>query len=184
MKAWRKQEAGFTLLEVLAAVTILSVVSLSLTAFFVHAMSYAKGNQNKTVAVHLARNALFFLEKTSFDAFDGYLGQHGTLSTVGCQAIETPDGPSQVVCADDAERTELFKATPYLWEALRPVVNGRSYAAEVTRLPPAGGDADADKEKLEKFLIPIRIRIESDGGAGGKRNSAEVEGYLTNERIR
>lgn len=55
----RGKEAGFTLIEVLAAIVILSIVSLVLTSYFTNAMTYSKSNQNKTIMVNLARNALF-----------------------------------------------------------------------------------------------------------------------------
>ncbi|MFD1903648.1 prepilin-type N-terminal cleavage/methylation domain-containing protein [Paenibacillus rhizoplanae] len=62
----RGKEAGFTLIEVLAAIVILSIVSLVLTSYFTHALSYSKSNQNKTIMVNLARNALFLYGEAGF----------------------------------------------------------------------------------------------------------------------
>lgn len=68
MKAKLREEKGFTLVEVLAAIVILSIVSLILTSYFTNALSYSKSNQNKTVMANLARNALFYMEKQNFSA--------------------------------------------------------------------------------------------------------------------
>lgn len=73
MKPGLKQEKGFTLIEVLAAIVILSIVSLVLTSYFTNAMSYSKSNQNKTIMVNLARNALFYVEKQDFKAMKEFL---------------------------------------------------------------------------------------------------------------
>lgn len=73
MKPGLKQEKGFTLIEVLAAIVILSIVSLVLTSYFTNAMSYSKSNQNKTIMVNLARNALFYVEKQDFEAMKEFL---------------------------------------------------------------------------------------------------------------
>lgn len=73
MKPGLKQEKGFTLIEVLAAIVILSIVSLVLTSYFTNAMSYSKSNQNKTIMVNLARNALFYVEKQDFEAMQEFL---------------------------------------------------------------------------------------------------------------
>lgn len=73
MKPGLKQEKGFTLIEVLAAIVILSIVSLVLTSYFTNAMSYSKSNQNKTIMVNLARNALFYVEKQDFKAMKVFL---------------------------------------------------------------------------------------------------------------
>lgn len=73
MKSGLKQEKGFTLIEVLAAIVILSIVSLVLTSYFTNAMSYSKSNQNKTIMVNLARNALFYVEKQDFEEMSNFL---------------------------------------------------------------------------------------------------------------
>lgn len=73
MKPGLKQEKGFTLIEVLAAIVILSIVSLVLTSYFTNAMSYSKSNQNKTIMVNLARNALFYVEKQDFKEMQEFL---------------------------------------------------------------------------------------------------------------
>ncbi|RKP57218.1 type II secretion system protein [Cohnella endophytica] len=184
-----RDEEGFTLLEILGAITILSVASLAMTGFFVNAMSHAKGNQNKTVVVNLARNALAFVEKQDFEQFKGYFSKHPSLTTMGCN--KNGEGANSVTCigkTDSVEATDsaaLFNRIPYLLDVLSPSVNGRDYMLEVeleTGMFPAS-DA-ADNVDLTKYLIPIKVVAASKETNGNKRDRTEVEGYISNEKIR
>ncbi|MFT8321652.1 MAG: type II secretion system protein [Bacillus sp. (in: firmicutes)] len=57
---------GLTLIEVLVSLTILSIVLLGIMNFFTQAYSYTNLNQKKTAGVNVARNALTFMEQSSF----------------------------------------------------------------------------------------------------------------------
>jgi prepilin-type N-terminal cleavage/methylation domain-containing protein len=50
-----RREEGFTLLEVLAAITIFSVVILMFSSFFVHGFQTAKSEDKQLVAMNLAQ---------------------------------------------------------------------------------------------------------------------------------
>lgn len=50
-----KNQRGLTLVELLAALVILSIISLSLFTFFIQASSYNTQNKNKLVAINIAR---------------------------------------------------------------------------------------------------------------------------------
>jgi prepilin-type N-terminal cleavage/methylation domain-containing protein len=171
-----RKEEGFSLLEILAAITILSVASLAMTAFFVNAMSYAKGNQNKTIVVNLARNALFYTEKQSFDGLKDYFVTQGNLSisAEGCSLVgET------VSCPQNQSLENLFKGMTNIWDVLNPEVNGRSYSITISYeqvLLPEDGS--------EKYLLPIKVKAKDVNEPSGKRNWSEVEGYVTDEKIR
>lgn len=65
-KLVRQSEKGVTLVELLLAITILSVVLLTFTRFFYQAGTYNLSNQNKTVALNVARNAMMYMEKQPF----------------------------------------------------------------------------------------------------------------------
>lgn len=176
MRLWTRyrREEGFTLLEVLAAITILSIASLALTAFFVQAMSNAKENQNKTVAVNLARNALFYLEKQSYGTFKTFFTDHSELDLEGCERQA-----DNVVCSGDQGKTELFRSLPNLWDVLAPEVNGLAYQISVAYKPDLLSEQD-----LSGYLIPIAVTAASADDPSDKRSSAEVEGYITHEKIR
>lgn len=177
LRGWRQGESGFSLLEVLAAITILSIVSLAMTAFFIQAMSYAKGNQNKTVAVNLARYGLFFMEKVNYQMFKNYFAANSTLSPEGCEKLNI------VTCGSDGAKAELFNKTANMWEALTPTVNGREYRISIEYhrefLKNNG------KEDLSGYLLPITVRAwDASKSSTNARSSAEVEGYITDEKIR
>ncbi|CAI6040843.1 type IV pilus modification PilV family protein [Cohnella sp. JJ-181] len=177
-RGWRGGEDGFSLLEVLAAIVILSVVSLAMTAFFIQAMTYAKGNQNKTVAVNLARYGLFFMEKVNYQTYKTYFASQPTLSPEGCEKLNI------VTCGADGAKAELFNKTPNMWEALNPTVNGRQYRIAV-EFQDDFWETNKDKANLADYLLPIKVSAwDISRGPDDARGSAEVEGYITDEKIR
>ncbi|MNI57205.1 hypothetical protein D3C76_243980 [compost metagenome] len=181
------KESGFSLIEVLAALVILSVVTLALTAFFVNSMAYAKGNQNKTVMVNLARNALVYMEKQAFYPIAQYFNpdseSDGTPSDViACDLVgETPD------CSDIEG---LVTDPSALSGVFHPEINDIKYALTIeyqrdlhnsdTML----NSSNEDTKKMAKLLIPIKVIVKRQDGREGNRNKTEVEGYITSERIR
>ncbi|TXK91987.1 prepilin-type N-terminal cleavage/methylation domain-containing protein, partial [Parageobacillus sp. SY1] len=64
----RLSSKGFTLLEVLASITILSIVAIGMFSFFTNAMQYTTYNQDKTVAINIARGVLAYMERLDFTA--------------------------------------------------------------------------------------------------------------------
>ncbi|MGM0835955.1 MAG: type IV pilus modification PilV family protein [Bacillota bacterium] len=73
MKKLFEEERGFTLLEVLISMTILSVVVIGMMSFFENSYSYVKENESKTVATQVARNVMNYVEKQDFSKMEGYL---------------------------------------------------------------------------------------------------------------
>lgn len=186
MRTWLRKrhldEEGFSLIEVLAAITILSIVSLAMTAFFIQAMSYAKGNQNKTVAVNLARNALFFVEKQSFDVFKKYFEKDG-YSIIDPSSCEYDEANNIVISCNASGTADLFNNVPNLWLLLNPSVNGRDYQLTIEYDDQLLADNDK-AEGLETYLIPVKVVTREKNANPGSRGSAEVGGYITDEKIR
>ncbi|MCM3627144.1 prepilin-type N-terminal cleavage/methylation domain-containing protein [Paenibacillus glycanilyticus] len=168
------EESGFSLLEVLAALVVLSVVSLVLTSFFTNALTYAKGNQSKTVMVNLARNALFYMEKQSFEPIQAYFADssHTAISCriSGCDALVSP-------LAEDAS---------ILQQILNPNINGVQYTISVIYQREMHNDMlhDPDQKNMAEELLPVMVRVDRAGGTASARNRAEVEGYIASERVR
>jgi prepilin-type N-terminal cleavage/methylation domain-containing protein len=178
-----KKEGGFTLLEILAAITIVSVVSLAMMAFFVNALSYAKGNQNKTVVVNLARNALYYIEKQDFDTLNAFFANaSNVISPEGC--TRTHQGTDSVVCTgeDSAELAQLFNETDFLFEVLTPNVNGRDYLLTV-EFEKDFFKSEEDQDLIE-YLLPIKVIAMNKDTEGNNRDRTEVEGYVSDEKIR
>ncbi|WP_201004942.1 type IV pilus modification PilV family protein [Paenibacillus glycanilyticus] len=168
------KESGLTLVEVLAALVILSVVSLVLTSFFTNALTYAKGNQSKTVMVNLARNALFYMEKQRFEPIQTYF------SNTSNTAINCP------LTGCNTAVSKLAEDSAVLQQILNPNINGVQYTISVIYQRDMH-DAmlhDADKKNMAEELLPVLVRVEKANGSASARNAAEVEGYIASERVR
>ncbi|MEK3696720.1 prepilin-type N-terminal cleavage/methylation domain-containing protein [Paenibacillus sp. FSL R7-0297] len=187
----RGKEEGFTLIEVLAAIVILSIVSLVLTSYFTNALSYSKSNQNKTIMVNLARNALFYMEKQDFEAMGNYFAVKDT----------GPEHPSieadQCVNATTCSYSSFIINPGVMPDVLNPVINNIPYHVKITyqvqlhqdmlagkTIVDGAESIDARKKEMADYLIPIQVKVTGDGGPNGHSASTVVEGYITDEKIR
>lgn len=188
----QSKEAGFTLIEVLAAIVILSIVSLVLTSYFTHALSYSKSNQNKTVMVNLARNALFYMEKQDFGEMKKFFNVKDTLE----EENEETDHPAikAVQCtATVCNMKSEFINGDVLPEVLNPVINNIAYEINITYQAKLHRDMlegrsddtpDPRKKDMAPYLIPVRVEVTGPGGPNASAASTVVEGYITDEKIR
>ncbi|REE66680.1 prepilin-type N-terminal cleavage/methylation domain-containing protein [Paenibacillus taihuensis] len=183
-------EGGFTLVEILASLVVIAIAGLAMTAFFVHALSYAKGNQNKTVMINLARNTLFYMQKESkFDKVkDFFSAQNNKIDSAGCP----------VVSSSCTEYETLVKDSQTLVYILNPKINGIQYDVTISYQEKLHSDLDsntdsatADGGRIGTYLLPIKVEVEevlkNDNGQAvdpSKRKRTEVEGYITDESIR
>ncbi|WP_052421506.1 type II secretion system protein [Paenibacillus sp. FSL R7-0273] len=176
MKDRLKQEKGFTLIEVLAAIIILSIVSLVLTSYFTNAMSYAKANQNKTIMVNLARNALFYAEKQDFDVWKKYFDSN---INIGYGDVCTVD-ELEVPC----NYSSLVKDVTILDKVLNPSINGISYSINIAYQEDLYKEMEDIKSDAANYLIPVLVTVKAPEKNGRKAAETIVEGYITNEAIR
>ncbi|MFD1776612.1 prepilin-type N-terminal cleavage/methylation domain-containing protein [Paenibacillus rhizophilus] len=184
-----KQERGFTLIEVLAAIVILSIVSLVLTSYFVNAMSYSKSNQNKTIMVNLARNALFYMEKQDFEKTQDFFVTKGyTVSANVCQI----DACGNNTTAEGQAYRDTFD-TESLASVLHPRVNGVTYTIDVVyqsgvwgnQPQPTGAVSSIlNQSSVRSYLLPVKVEVRRANTVSPPANTVEVEGYITDERIR
>ncbi|WP_449601483.1 type IV pilus modification PilV family protein [Paenibacillus sp. Marseille-Q9583] len=183
MKSGLKQEKGFTLIEVLAAIVILSIVSLVLTSYFTNAMSYSKSNQNKTIMVNLARNALFYVEKQDFKKMWDYLTENDSLEATKCQK----DKDDSVKC--DAYM-QLVEDTTILNQVLNPAINGVKYQIDIEyqrelhNPSSSPSPSDSDEQKMAAYLLPVLVKVSRVDSSSGPQTQSVVEGYITDEKIR
>lgn len=184
MKLGPKQEQGFTLIEVLAAIVILSIISLVLTSYFTNAMSYSKSNQSKTIMVNLARNALFYVEKQDFDEIkDFFIKQNNDfIQATQCQKD-----------ADDSLKCEGYKRlvqdTEILNQVLNPAINGVDYQISIEYQRNLHNQdlldtSDPGKQKMAAYLLPVLVKVSRAGSSSGPQSEPVVEGYITDEKIR
>ncbi|MGG1514948.1 prepilin-type N-terminal cleavage/methylation domain-containing protein [Paenibacillus oryzisoli] len=180
MKVRKSRDEGFTLIEVLAATVILSIASLGMMAFFLHAMSYNKGNQNKTVMINLARNALFYMEKQSFSDLEIYFRGEGhdriDLLSSGCEMTA-----GNLMCGQDPSVQPILSKLEGLWDVFYPEVNGKRYQVVVTYQK----DLANDGAGKFKYLLPISVAVRDiSDTTKSRRYQANVEGYIVHESIR
>ncbi|CAM4423262.1 PulJ/GspJ family protein [Paenibacillus tarimensis] len=180
MRRQRSGEEGFTLIEIMLSVVILSIVGLTMTGFFAQSLANAKGNQSKTVMVNLARNALFYIEKQSFDKLAGYFDlrdeaeHHPSLTSELCRPAACS------VYSALVDHPEVLAAV------LNPTVNGITYQIMIEYqdgLHKQMRDS-ADRKAIAPYLIPVKVTVKNAAEPDNKRGWTEVEGYITDEAIR
>ncbi len=184
-----KKEQGFTLIEILAALLVLSIVSLAMTAYFSNAMTFAKSNQNKTIMSNLARSALVYMQKQDFDRLNSYFQ---TRTAEGAQASITPNmfdtcsSVSSGVCGYRDIFGNVADFDPNMFKRIfSPTVNGVPYTIEVTYQPNTKTNLQKDGNlgvNGAALLIPIAVTIKGNGGPGA--DSVTVEGYVNAATIR
>lgn len=176
MRKYNKHEEGFTLIEVMAAIVILAIVSLVLMSYFSDSLSYAKSNANKTVMVNLARNALVYAEKQDFDTWKTYFQSNASIDSQKCESITN--------CSIYAS---LVEQPAVLAAVLNPVVNGVQYRVAIKYqkdlLQSSTGTTATIKGQESPYLLPIQISIHGIEEKSGQVGTI-VEGYITDEKIR
>ncbi|MBB3108736.1 prepilin-type N-terminal cleavage/methylation domain-containing protein [Paenibacillus phyllosphaerae] len=184
------QQGGFTLVEIMASIVVLAIVGLALSAYFINALDNAKGNQNKTVMVNLARNTLFYIQKQA------------DFKKIREQIDKLEDGQNFVLnsegCSDTAHCSayETYVSDPdSLTSILNPVINDIHYRVEISYQESLYATLQSDVQsggKISDYLIPVRVEIEEltpdeEGNlvvSDQKREKTEVEGYIADEKIR
>ncbi|WP_214846742.1 prepilin-type N-terminal cleavage/methylation domain-containing protein [Exiguobacterium sp. s193] len=125
------EQQGFSLIEVLVSITILSIISVSLISIFSQSLSASRKSTELTFANYLAKNAASYIEREAIEsetgpfAFDRLAEQtEGVPYLNGAYTIPTPNTPSCGVSAicdsifNDAEINNLpfdvkFSVTPH-----------------------------------------------------------------------
>ncbi|OEH91448.1 prepilin-type N-terminal cleavage/methylation domain-containing protein [Bacillus solimangrovi] len=98
MKRILSQNKGFTLVEVLVAILLLTIILTSTMAFFNQAYSYTKQNQNKTVAINVARSVNFFMERQNINELSKKSIQYvGVENSGGYTLIDSTITPSRMI---------------------------------------------------------------------------------------
>mgnify|MGYP001241989999 CR=1 FL=1 len=122
-------ESGLTLVEILIAVTIMSVVTVTMAAYILSAMERSAEQNRRTIAVHLARYKAAelreaFKEPAEYDPLRAYVASAGTATFTAASA-----GPLAGLLNDT-------------------VINGTTYRYQVVLRP------DADER-----LIAMTVRV-------------------------
>ncbi|EPZ39676.1 hypothetical protein C289_0297 [Anoxybacillus ayderensis] len=118
---------AFTLIEVLLSIVILSFVVSGMFMFFTNAMTYTAYNQAKTVAVHIARGVIHYMERLDFQTVATYTKNHVTQQT-----------PFIRLDASSCSHTSLFSDENVCKAIFSPTINNVTY----------------DEEDVQAWLIP------------------------------
>ncbi|MBW7650781.1 prepilin-type N-terminal cleavage/methylation domain-containing protein [Anoxybacillus sp. ST4] len=120
-------ERGFTLIEVLLSIVILSFVASSMFMFFTNAMTYTAYNQSKTVAINIARGVIHYMERLDFQTISEYTTDHITQQT-----------PFVRFDASSCSNSSLFPNENVCKAVFSPTINNVAY----------------DEEDVQAWLIP------------------------------
>lgn len=175
-----RKEDGFSLIEVMAAIVILSVIIMMGLTYFSSSLSYTKTNENKTVMVNLARNALVYAEKQDFAAWKKYFitDSKGAITGTACTSSSACSQYSFLVTNSSPE---------VLARVLNPNVNGVQYTVTIRYQPTSTTTTSTsttatDIRNNTSYLLPIQVSVQPTGRTNV--TGTNVEGYITNETIR
>lgn len=147
---------GLTIIEVLLSLTILGIIVLGVMQFFTQAYSFTNSNQNKTVAINVARNAMMYMEKQNFIETRENFKNHASASLFICH------DKYQLVWSKE---TKTAGCTPIS-------INNIDYNVTIT----------STDEDNQSFMIPLAVKVGWE--VNKKPDSTELKGALKSEDIR
>lgn len=153
----KKDENGFTLIEVLISITILGIVATSFLSFFNNAYSYTKINEDKTVGINVARNILNFFEQQDYSKIKkAYLS-----NSIPEKIITIENCSDQVQLKVDSPSEDVFSDLEACKRFLTPEKNKVN---NVVFTPTVKYTRDLSttetKPNLENQLIGVEIKVE------------------------
>lgn len=170
---YRTSMRGFTLLETLASIGILSVMVTGPLSVMIHSSAYAKQTKDVMVATYLAQESVELLQN-HFDSLYIYCKKNPIATDVGelCEP-QSGETPNQTAW-------RLFK------EHLSPVVSPSCYSS----ISPTGCAFDfhdmtggATSVPALKtiatcpYLVPVSTSVALSGGAGGQTSYLQLHSY-------
>ncbi|MFB1080519.1 prepilin-type N-terminal cleavage/methylation domain-containing protein [Jeotgalibacillus sp. JSM ZJ347] len=162
---------AFTLIEVLASITLLNIIIFSLLTFFLNSYNYTFSNQDQTIGSNAARNAVTYIESQDFLQFKGYLDAVGNVRTINA------DDCSAVISGQN-----LFEDPAACSAVFEPVINNQTYNAEVVLsyygIAEDGSITSDQADVLKEEMIQVEAKVEWER----KRNDqVTVRGVLRRE---
>jgi prepilin-type N-terminal cleavage/methylation domain-containing protein len=158
---------GLTLIEILASLTIFGIISISLLSFFTQAYQFTNSNENKTVAVNVARNALMYMQKQNFIEVRADF-EEKNIKEYRIFICENPT----------THKREYLRTVNQSVENCENItINNVPYQVEIT-YNPDGYDKDTDRS----YIIPIKITVNWD--SDGHEKETELKGVINSEDIR
>jgi prepilin-type N-terminal cleavage/methylation domain-containing protein len=159
LKKILKNNHGLTLLEVLVSLTILGILLIGAMKFFSQAYSFTSSNQNKTIAINVARNAIMYMERQSFIEIRKSFEDNAKepLALMICNDSYQIIGPNDRVEPDCSPIT----------------INNIKYDVTI--------QTNSDEE-TNSFFIPINVKVVWE--MNNKQQTTNLEGVIKSEDIR
>ncbi|MFJ7744239.1 type II secretion system protein [Peribacillus sp. NPDC097295] len=142
-----KKQRGFTLVEVLASIAILGIITITVMTFFTQSYDYTKRNQSKTVGINVARNVINYFDQLEFnELYKQYeiasLDQKGTRLTL--EDCKTHPSLYTTSCSD----------------ILQPTINNYEYDTEIILKKYNAKESDKDTGyDLNENLVRIEVKV-------------------------
>ncbi|MED0654642.1 prepilin-type N-terminal cleavage/methylation domain-containing protein [Anoxybacillus geothermalis] len=187
---------GFTLVETLLALTLLSAVAISLFYFFTNAMAYTSYNQGRTVAVNVARGVAAYMERLDFSQLKNYVTSQNEfvqLTSDDCERQEKIFPDRQLCQAQlaptinnvhyDQGRVAVFLIPydPAVWERLKSSPPESFPRSLRDRINEETDEIKQSDPRLGQYLLKMYVLVRW----GDRIEEAEwVEGVITDETIR
>ncbi|MED5051034.1 pilus assembly protein PilV [Anoxybacillus sp. UARK-01] len=160
---------GFTLIEVLASIVILSAAATGIFLFFTHAMKYTAYNQDKTVAINVARGVLVYMEHLDFSSLKQYVQEEQNSTN---EPYATIDGSK---C-----QLSLFEDQQVCRALLQPMINNVQYNEQRIRVFLMPYNDSSQWEALKKAPPPefppsLRQKLQEETI---ENNDSNLQNYL------
>ncbi|WP_246940886.1 type IV pilus modification PilV family protein [Bacillus pinisoli] len=184
----KSNSKGFTLLEVLVSITILSIVLITLLAFFTQAYSFTNINKDKTVALNIARSVVTYIEKQNFQYLQTFLEEQVTASNTENDEKgafvringESCDNRININKNGQTYNFSLFQETSSCELVLTPTINGRTYNSDeyfvTVKLRPTPLLPSGDRDPLTDYLLHFDVEVN-----WGSSAPILIKGVVSNE---
>ncbi len=167
-----RDERGFTLVEVLAALTIMAVISVTIIGYFVSAMDRSTEESRRVIAINLARLKAAELRDWAKQESSGQTHYKG-LRNLSQTVFRENDPPF--------DQNGLLTATH---------ISGTTYHYEVTLFPDEGAGSHTEwldsimGDQADKFLMRMIVKVywrETTAGPSSAQ-SVTLDTYLVDRR--
>jgi prepilin-type N-terminal cleavage/methylation domain-containing protein len=159
---------GLTLIETMLSITILGIVMLGVMTLFKQAYLYTVLNEDKTVGINVARNALMYMKKQSFIELKNYFTD--TDKELKILICKMPDENGNTI-----ENYQLFAKDASIPSTCQNVeINNTKYEITVK--------AQENKQNYQNYLIPIKVVVTWE--RNNIERSTQLKGGITSEDIR
>jgi prepilin-type N-terminal cleavage/methylation domain-containing protein len=163
-----KNNKGLTLIETMLSITILGIVMLGVMTLFKQAYLYTILNEDKTVGINVARNALMYMKKQSFIELKNYFTD--TDKKLKILICETTDENGNTI-----ENYQFFAEAASIPATCENIeINNTKYDITV--------QAEENNQNYQNYFIPIKVIVAWE--KNNIKRSTELKGVITSEDIR